>query len=136
MTTDTSSSELQSEPAVSSVTNGDQIALATSRAINLEDGHAFEMPARLFEQLPFAIYICDQDGFLLRYIAGLPSYGVARQKSAIAMNGSAVRIECFAPMALRCRMMNALWPMCCAREFPCAKEKFISKGPTVRAASR
>ncbi len=67
MTTDTSSSELQSEPAVSSVTNGDQIALATSRAINLEDGHAFEMPARLFEQLPFAIYICDQDGFLLRY---------------------------------------------------------------------
>jgi hypothetical protein len=32
-----------------------------------EDGHVFELPARLFEQLPFAIYICDQDGLVLRY---------------------------------------------------------------------
>jgi hypothetical protein len=34
------------------------IAKAASRAIGLRDD-AFELPARLFEQLPFAIYICD-----------------------------------------------------------------------------
>ena len=28
---------------------------------------AFEVPARLFEQLPFAIYVCDRDGLVLRY---------------------------------------------------------------------
>ncbi|MGC2079657.1 MAG: PAS domain S-box protein [Xanthobacteraceae bacterium] len=27
----------------------------------------FELPARLFEQLPFAVYICDRDGLVLRY---------------------------------------------------------------------
>jgi len=32
-----------------------------------DEGHPFELPARLFEQLPFAIYICDRDGFVLRY---------------------------------------------------------------------
>ena len=33
----------------------------------LAEEHAFELPAQLFEQLPFAIYICDQDGLVLRY---------------------------------------------------------------------
>jgi PAS domain S-box-containing protein len=28
---------------------------------------AFELPGRLFEQLPFAVYVCDQDGLVLRY---------------------------------------------------------------------
>jgi PAS domain S-box-containing protein len=28
---------------------------------------AFELPARLFEQLPFAVYVCDRDGLVLRY---------------------------------------------------------------------
>ena len=42
------------------------IAKAASRAIGLhEDG--FKLPPRLFEQLPFAIYICDPDGLVLRY---------------------------------------------------------------------
>jgi len=42
------------------------IAKAASRAIGLhEDG--FKLPPRLFEQLPFAIYICDRDGLVLRY---------------------------------------------------------------------
>jgi PAS domain S-box-containing protein len=27
----------------------------------------FELPARLFEQLPFAVYVCDRDGLVLRY---------------------------------------------------------------------
>src|SRR5262245_51947222 len=48
--------------------NGDDVALASTRAIDLhEDGRVFEMPARLFEQLPFAIYICDVRGRLVRY---------------------------------------------------------------------
>jgi PAS domain S-box-containing protein len=44
-------------------------AIAKAAAgINLhEEKHAFELPARLFEQLPFAIYVCDQDGLVLRY---------------------------------------------------------------------
>src|SRR5258705_1670625 len=28
---------------------------------------AFEVPARLFEQLPFAVYVCDRDGLVLRF---------------------------------------------------------------------
>ncbi len=68
MSTDVPSSELQFETNPSSVTDSDEIVLATSRAIDLdEDGRVFEMPARLFEQLPFAIYICGRNGFLLRY---------------------------------------------------------------------
>jgi PAS domain S-box-containing protein len=44
------------------------IAKAASRAIGLhKKEHAFELPARLFEQLPFAIYICDRDGLVLRF---------------------------------------------------------------------
>src|SRR5258705_11233862 len=27
----------------------------------------FELPGRLFEQLPFAVYVCDRDGLVLRY---------------------------------------------------------------------
>jgi PAS domain S-box-containing protein len=27
----------------------------------------FELPARLFEQLPFAVYVCDRDGLVVRY---------------------------------------------------------------------
>ena len=45
-----------------------EIAKAAGAAIELRgEGLAFELPARLFEQLPFAIYICDRDGLLLRY---------------------------------------------------------------------
>ena len=44
------------------------IAKAAGGAINLrEEEHAFELPARLFEQLPFAVYVCDRDGLVVRY---------------------------------------------------------------------
>jgi len=37
-------------------------------ALGLRDEEqAFELPARLFEQLPFAVYVCDRDGLVLRY---------------------------------------------------------------------
>lgn len=43
-------------------------AKAASRAIGLhEDEDGFELPARLFEQVPFAIYVCDRDGLVLRF---------------------------------------------------------------------
>jgi HWE histidine kinase/PAS fold len=43
---------------------------ANATEVALEAGneeHAFEMPGQLFEQLPFAIYVCDRDGLVLRY---------------------------------------------------------------------
>jgi PAS domain S-box-containing protein len=45
------------------------IAKAARRAIGLrkKEEDAFELPARLFEQVPFAIYICDRDGLVLRF---------------------------------------------------------------------
>jgi PAS domain S-box-containing protein len=47
---------------VGAVTNGAGIAL------DLHGGEqAFELPARLFEQPPFAVYVCDQNGVVLRY---------------------------------------------------------------------
>src|SRR5580692_7936791 len=32
-----------------------------------DDEQVFELPARLFEQLPFAVYVCDRNGLVLRY---------------------------------------------------------------------
>ena len=49
-------------------TSIEAVANAASVAIGLRDeDHAFELPARLFEQLPFAVYVCDRDGLVLRY---------------------------------------------------------------------
>jgi len=54
------------EPTRNSINVGD-IAKAANLTIALEEAQVFEMPARLFEQLPFAIYICDRNGLVLRY---------------------------------------------------------------------
>jgi PAS domain S-box-containing protein len=41
---------------------------AARAALGLRDEEqAFELPARLFEQVPFAIYVCDREGLVLRY---------------------------------------------------------------------
>jgi PAS domain S-box-containing protein len=46
----------------------DPVANAVSVALGLRhEEQAFEVPARLFEQLPFAVYLCDRDGLVLRY---------------------------------------------------------------------
>jgi two-component sensor histidine kinase len=43
-------------------------ANAAAVALGVGNGQqAFEMPGQLFEQLPFAIYVCDRDGLVLRY---------------------------------------------------------------------
>jgi PAS domain S-box-containing protein len=44
------------------------VANAAGVALGLGDEEqAFELPPRLFEQLPFAVYVCDRDGLVLRY---------------------------------------------------------------------
>jgi PAS domain S-box-containing protein len=48
----------------------DAVANARGVVFDLPDGDeepVFELPARLFEHLPFAVYICDRDGLVLRY---------------------------------------------------------------------
>jgi PAS domain S-box-containing protein len=46
----------------------DPVANAASVTLGLRhEEQAFEVPARLFEQLPFAVYLCDRDGLVLRY---------------------------------------------------------------------
>jgi PAS domain-containing protein len=32
-----------------------------------DEKQAFELPLQLFEQLPFAVYVCDRDGLVRRY---------------------------------------------------------------------
>jgi PAS domain S-box-containing protein len=52
-------------PARTSIeVNGNAAAVALGL---LDVEHPFELPARLFEQLPFAVYVCDRDGLVLRY---------------------------------------------------------------------
>src|SRR3977135_3897907 len=47
---------------------GDAIADAAGATLVLRDEEkGFELPGRLFEQLPFAVYVCDRDGLVLRY---------------------------------------------------------------------
>ena len=44
------------------------VANAAGVALGLRDEEQiFELPARLFEQLPFAVYVCDRNGLVLRY---------------------------------------------------------------------
>jgi PAS domain S-box-containing protein len=44
------------------------VANAARAALGLHgEEQAFELPARLFEQLPFAMYVCDREGLVLRY---------------------------------------------------------------------
>ncbi|HEY1745630.1 MAG TPA: PAS domain-containing protein, partial [Xanthobacteraceae bacterium] len=46
----------------------DGVANAAAVLLGFHDeAHPFELPARLFEQLPFAVYVCDRDGLVLRY---------------------------------------------------------------------
>ena len=42
-------------------------AVSSSVCVMHDEEQVFELPARLFEQLPFAVYICDRDGLVLRY---------------------------------------------------------------------
>jgi len=44
------------------------VAKVARVALGLRDEEqAFELPSRVFEQVPFAIYVCDRDGLVLRY---------------------------------------------------------------------
>jgi hypothetical protein len=44
------------------------VAKAARAALGLRHAEqAFELPGRLFEQLPFAVYVCNRDGLVLRF---------------------------------------------------------------------
>jgi len=44
------------------------VANAARAALGLRDEERpFELPARLFDHLPFAVYVCDREGLVLRY---------------------------------------------------------------------
>jgi len=44
------------------------VANAAGVIVDLRDEEkGFELPGRLFEQLPFAVYVCDRGGLVLRY---------------------------------------------------------------------
>ena len=44
------------------------VANAAGVVVDLRDEEqGFALPGRLFEQLPFAVYVCDRDGLVLRY---------------------------------------------------------------------
>jgi PAS domain S-box-containing protein len=46
----------------------DVVGKAAGIVLDLRDEEqGFELPGRLFEQLPFAVYVCDRDGLVLRY---------------------------------------------------------------------
>jgi PAS domain S-box-containing protein len=46
----------------------DAVANAAGVEFDLrDDEQVFELPALLFEQLPFAVYVCDRNGLVLRY---------------------------------------------------------------------
>jgi PAS domain-containing protein len=75
-----------------------------------DEEDAFKLSARLFEQLPFAVYVCDRDGLVVRYNRRAAElWGL---NSAIPMNGFADRFECSAPTAVCSGTINAPWPMC------------------------
>ena len=54
------------QPLQSSI-NGHAVENVAGVAFDLREEQPFELPERLFEQLPFAVYVCDRDGLVLRY---------------------------------------------------------------------
>jgi PAS domain S-box-containing protein len=55
----------RSKPVRSSI---EVVAKVARVALGLgHEEQALELPGRLFEQLPFAVYVCDRDGFVRRY---------------------------------------------------------------------
>jgi HWE histidine kinase/PAS fold len=62
-------STLESE-RLGSLNGNEQPAGADSDSdfgFDLREEQPFELPARLFEQLPFAVYVCNRDGLVVRY---------------------------------------------------------------------
>lgn len=53
--------------ATSIEANGQASPAAIVSDLRDEEEQAFALPARLFEQVPFAIYVCDQHGLVRRY---------------------------------------------------------------------
>jgi two-component sensor histidine kinase len=102
----------RSKPLRSSI---EVVAKAARLALGLRrEEQAFELPARLFEQLPFAMYFCDQDGLVLRYNRRAAELWGRSPKLRDPDERFCGCIECSAPTAVCSRTIDARWPMCCA----------------------
>jgi hypothetical protein len=62
-----SGSEQQGDTSRSFQRQPVQTSIEASLAFGLREEQPFELPERLFQQLPFAVYVCDRDGLVLRY---------------------------------------------------------------------
>ena len=101
-----------------------------------DEEHPFELPGRLFEQLPFAVYVCDRDGLVLRYNRRAAELWGRSPKLGDPNERFCGSYRMFRPTGVCCRTTNAPWRMCCAPVFPCANRKYTSSGLTACAASR
>jgi PAS domain-containing protein len=83
-----------------------QTSIESSFAFGLREEQPLELPARLFEQLPFAAYLCDRDGLIVRYNrAAPPNSGAGRLNSAIPISGFAEHSKRSAGGSVRCRLV-------------------------------
>ena len=67
MMSNTSSDTLQALPAQprEGLHRGDRDVAGIAIGLR-DDDPALELPAKLFEQLPFAVYVCDRDGLVVQ----------------------------------------------------------------------
>ena len=56
-----------SEPGPTTIDAAAGVNGAGVDLIGRDEEQIFELPARLFEQLPFAVYVCDRNGLVIRY---------------------------------------------------------------------
>jgi hypothetical protein len=88
-----SGSEQQGDTSRSFQRQPVQTSIEASLAFGLREEQPFELPERLFQQLPFAVFVTGTVSFFAT-TAALPNYGAGRLSSAIPMSGFADRIEC------------------------------------------
>lgn len=65
-----SSAPFDAAPSFWRKTESDSVEVDGVASVSLglnDDEQVFELPARLFEQMPFAVYICDRNGLVVRY---------------------------------------------------------------------
>ena len=115
----------------------DAVADAAGIILNLrEEGQAFELPGRLFEQLPFAVYVCDRDGLVLRYNHRAAELWGRAPKLGDPNERFCGSYRMFRPDGSLLRIINVPWPMCYAPAFPFASKRSTLSGRTACAALR
>jgi PAS domain-containing protein len=111
------------------------VANAARADLGLRDEEqVFELPGRLFEQLPFAVYVCDRNGLVLRYNRRAAELWGRSPKLGDPNERFCGSYRMFRPDGSLFRTINAPWQMCCAPASPCANRKSTSSDLTACAA--